>query len=546
MSIEQLADAINRVNLQIIKFVPNKPTKCIVTDRFNGIPISRYRTELQTALVNAEAIQDFPLLAALLYQEGKFEKTLRDYVHTLDNLKDDDEIKIPEEYQNLLLNCDVSAHSRDKQFFMTDQKEYVSPISGNSYLGVCGMGFGMAFKKARRVIPEYLPRSKKGTHTRKTQGGDELTIFNTYVPPHWRTHGRPKDVHDALPKLFKKLVFHLFPNEEEREFFFHWLHGSLFERASTFLILCGAPGVGKNRLKLIMRALHGFSNTTDGKLSILRERFNAPLADCTLFWLDEIRYTEKEENVLKEMQNDTLSIERKGVDATRSTPIYASLVISNNKPRDNYLAFDARKFVALQLNGERLEVSSMTEAEIEEFNQKVGKDTSETYDPQFIAQIAMWIKRHGKSEKWKNYEYRGSMFWSLAHTSMSRWQKKAASFVLDPKSKELTLLNYNSENGFLWSVVEKKLNGDQKSKQEFSVDYTNVKYFFDSFRDIMGDKAFETKSIPKDLMGDFHVKPIKDAEIVTEAQVLDTQRSFNGSNKKSKVAQEDGEIYDIL
>ena len=132
------------------------------------------------------------------------------------------------------------------------------------------------------------------------------------------------------------------------------MYAALFNRAYTFLILCGAGGIGKNRLKLVNKALHGHHNAIDGKKSTFTERFNSQLYDCTEAWFDELTYTMDMENVMKEIQNDTISIERKGIDATRSTKIYASSVISNNKPRDNYIAFDARKFVPLQLTNNRL------------------------------------------------------------------------------------------------------------------------------------------------------------------------------------------------
>src|SRR5690606_21243232 len=110
-----------------------------------------------------------------------------------------------------------------------------------------------------------------------------------------------------------------------------WLYHSMFKRSFVYLILCGAPGTGKNRLKLVLRALHGHINTIDGKRSTLIERFNSQLADSTLAWFDELHYNMEMENTMKELQNDSISIERKGIDATRSTSIHASLIISNNK-----------------------------------------------------------------------------------------------------------------------------------------------------------------------------------------------------------------------
>src|SRR5690606_14664466 len=139
--------------------------------------------------------------------------------------------------------------------------------------------------------------------------------------------------------------------------------------------------------------------------------------ESTLAWVDELRYDDEMENTMKELQNDSISIERKGIDTTRATKIHASIVISNNKPRANYIAFDARKFVALKIAGHRLE-ESMSLEEIDLLTRKVEDEKSEHFDSKFLAQIAKWIKRRGASKKWRNLEYKGPMFWTLAHTSM--------------------------------------------------------------------------------------------------------------------------------
>ena len=310
----------------------------------------------------------------------------------------------------------------------------------------------------------------------------------------------------------------MFVIEEEKEFFFEWLHASLFDRAPVFLVLSGAPGNGKNRLKLLLQALHGHKNSTTGKKSTLVEKFNSQLCEGTLLWFDELTYDISMENNMKELPNDYIAIERKGVDATRLSKIYASIVITNNGLRDNYIAFDSRKFVPLQLSENRLG-DSMTSDEIKTFNSKVKDPASPTYDVAFIAQMAKWIKRRGYKGTWNELEYKGPMFWKLAHSSMTVWQKKAVMLLLDDKSH--TPIEPGPD-GYLWSAVTDSANRRNKDGLQRIPDLSLSQAFFNRYRDIQGRVVFETKSVPKSIVGDFHVKVILD----------DPQTAFNEPEKK--------------
>lgn len=446
-------------------------------------------------------------------------------------------VEIPESFKNLTLNIDASHPGNQTKFFMTTPDEFVSIVSGSVYVKTAQIDEPTAHRVARKVFPQYLPRNKAGIANQKDEQGVEQEFFNTYVPPAWTRIDGYEDLPDELPETFSKLVKHLFPIKEEREYFFSWLWHSLFKRSFVYLVLCGAPGTGKNRLKLILRALHGHSNTIDGKRSTLIERFNSQLADSTLAWFDELKYDIEMENMMKELQNDSISIERKGIDATRSTRIYASLIISNNKPRDNYIAFDARKFAPLQVSDSRLE-TSMTVKEITRMTEKVEDWSNPKYDLEYIAQIGKWIKKHGRSEKWPQLEYKGPMFWMLAHTSMSRWQKKAATLVLEATKSPPGRAARDEEKGFLWSSIYELSQRKHGEKSLQFPDFSSVKHFFDIFRDAEGKTAFKTSIVRNSLMGDFWVKS-KSARvaILTEAQVLDSKA--NGGKNNGEEEEED-------
>lgn len=496
--------ALDSINLKITKYDKSKP-RGIGTDRTTAISIEGL-SKLVKDLLGAKIVE-FPALYKALFDTGEMIRLLEAYVEEFNIFTPVEKSPVDmSQFEGLVLNCDISSSSRDDRFFVTNSNETFHRMNGTTYLEALGIKGIDAYSMARKVVKEYMPGKPLGVSTRaeKRQGDVEYQIFNTYMPPNWTNEKVSKD---SLPKLFEKLVNHIFPIPLEREYFFHWLHASVFSRAQVYLVLCGAPGVGKNTLKAVMRALHGHSNTVDGKRSTLTERFNSQLSDCTLVWFDELKYDQEMENNLKELPSDTVSVEKKGVDASRSTKIYASFVISNNKPRDNYLDFNARKFAPLQLNDKRLE-ESMTSDEIDLLVAKVQDEDKETFDPQFLAQIARWIKKNGKSRKWPNLEYRGPMFYYLTHTSMSRWQRKAADLVLNSEPRSTAKIIYDEKLGFKWSTLQMKASakhGDNSLK--FPGDYSSVKDFFNLYLDRSGKKLFTTADTDDaEITNDFWVK----------------------------------------
>lgn len=513
----QFEKALASINLEPKRYDPGK-VRCITVSSGGTFSLEKFMDKARKS-IGPEAVK-YPDFFPLLFDADKFQKALDSFCEEKGITKGTGRaFETPEQLQGLTLNMDVTHPGREGKYFMTTKDEYISTVSGASYLKLMRLKDEDIASTARIVVPEYHPHDPPGISTRQGLNTETDKIYNTYLPPAWmRFEGK---VDPKPPKLFMDLVNHLFPIREEREYFFDWLHDSLFSRSYVYLVLCGAPAAGKNRLKLVLRALHGHQNTVDGKKSTLKERFNSQLDQATLGWFDELHYDMEMENVMKELQNDTISIEKKGVDATRATKIYASLVISNNKPRDNYIAFDARKFAPLQVTSKRLD-SVMLKKDIAKLTDKVEDWSKDTYDVEFLAQIGRWIKKRGKTGKWPHLEYKGPMFYQLVHTSMSRWQKRAAHAVLTTNPTNSSRVQYDAKKGFLWSTFEELTLRRGADKSMSFPDYTTVKHFFDIFVDAEGKKAFVTTPISKNTMGDFWVKAInKKAHIVTEAEVLE-------------------------
>lgn len=525
---EEFSAALESIDLKITKYDPEKQRS--IHTSVGAMSIEKFCKKFMADL-GRDAVK-FPKVFDILHDLQATKEMVEEYAET--NELTGGKIKnrnLPDQLKNLTLNFDLSATGRSEKFFTTHPDETIADVSGEAYLMLSGLSPVEAAAQARLVFPEYMPREPSGV-TEITIDEKTKNVFNVYTPPRWTTF--KKMVPDKLPLLFEELVDHLFPLEIEKEYFYAWLYESLFNRAFVFLVLCGIPGSGKNRLKLILRALHGHVNSIDGKKSTLVERFNSQLSEATLAWFDELHYDHEMENTMKELQNDTISIERKGIDATRATKIYSSIVISNNKPRDNYIAFDARKFVPLVINEARLE-KSMDPRDIDRLTKKVEDATSETYDVAFLAQIGRWIQKHGRSTKWPNLEYRGPKFWMLAHTSMTKWQKKAVTVLMDPNARTDRNGYDEDRKSFLWSVVQEK--STKKSDKSFQFpDYTSVQAFFEVFRDADGRKAFSTETIKENnILGDFWVKPLfKNTEIVSENSITFQREKANAKIKKPK------------
>lgn len=398
---------------------------------------------------------------------------------------------------------------KEAQYFLVTPEDQISLVPAHHYISM--MNIETPDEIAMPLIREYLPREPKGILKRKLLTGEMIDHINSYIPPDWMSY--QGEVPDCLPKEIE-LLFNQITDEIDRKFFYHWLYQSITSRAMVYLVLCGHPAVGKNRIKAVIKALHGHHNTVDGKKNTLTGSFNSQLANNTYVHFDELKFTMEEENIMKEIPNGTIAIEEKFKDTTRATRLFCSMVISNNKPRDNYIAFDARKFAPLKLSSERLE-SVMDSDTINEFSKKIDFPDKETYDVKYIAQIGRWILKHGNHQKlFPQGEHRGQRFWELAHSSMFAWQKVVIKVLSDLKSYSREPERHLEElkNGrLLFSEVQTICGKEKKLKireSDFPNDLSSAFYFLKIFRDVYGDPVYEVQPADDAVYGDFYIKKL--------------------------------------
>lgn len=511
----KLKAALEAAGIIVKKYDKDKARPVYTSDR--NITVGKFAEELRKAL--GKDLKNHPEVLDGIQDHAAMEELLEEYVEAEGlSASGGGGILIAPEVAHLTLNIDMSSSDAGlKKFFCTTAEEIVDPsVSGQYYMGKSGVSPADGFHVARPVVPRYMPRKGPGVLPMLDKATNQtVNYYNMYIPPEWERWRRrnPK----AWTKLPAKppsdiiaMLKHVLPLKTEREYFYAWVYTSITSRAMVYMVLCGKPGLGKNRIKLLLRALHGEHNSVDGKKETFganQSKFNSQMAESTLNWLDELKITQDMEPRMKEYQNPFISIERKGVDATRSTEIFCSMVVSNNELRDNYLPFNARKFAPLVTGPTDLKLT-MTDQEITEMSDRLG-ETPGKMDVRYVAQIAKWLLTIGPKHvaKFRHLEYKGPMFWEMAHASMSHWQKSLILYLTTQTSRGPIAGWDEQRQAFQWSKAEEAL----RRKKEFdikSIHMATIRPFLENYCDRSGKKVFEIEPILDGVMDDFWVKPI--------------------------------------
>ena len=179
----------------------------------------------------------------------------------------------------------------------------------------------------------------------------------------------------------------------------------------------------------------------------------------------------------------------------------------------------------------------MSTKEISELSERLD-DTHPRFDVKLVAQIAKWIHTVGPKyvSKWPNLEYQGPMYWKLAHTSMSRWQKIAV-LALTVQNERGPFKGWNSEKrAFLWSEVEESLRHKKEYESKDYRDASTVKAFFETYCDTSGKKIFEVEATENNTLQDFWIKPLEELKKIHGAISLNNE----GANGKMELERPPG------
>lgn len=523
-----LDKALEAANISLKKYDSSK-ARPVQTGDHTTLSIGKFTTLLVSGL--QKQLSSYPDIVACINSPEKMQELLDEWSEEHQSFEST--IEIPEDLSDLTLNVDTSSARRESRYFCTTKDELKEEkVSGEYYIDKCGLSPPEAIRAARAVVPRYLPRKELGIHIHSDPTtGRNINFYNTYVPAPWDLWKRKNPeqwnkIPAKCPEDLLEMLKHVVPLKQEREYLYAWLHTSITTRAYVYLVLQGIPGLGKNRLQVLIAALHGKSNSVNGKKETFGangSKFNGQLFNSTAVWFDELKYDNEMEPRMKEYQNDTASKELKGVDATGSSDLYCSMVISNNYQRDNYILFNSRKFAPIVLGQVPLKLL-MTEAQIGEISNKLD-EAHPDFDVKYVAQIAKWILKIGPkyAAQYPRLEYQGPKFWELAHSSMSRWQKVAV-VALTMKNNKGYFPGWNeSKKAFQWTLVESALRRKKDLSDKDYRDPSTVKAFFDNYRDTDGKKVFETKAFTGSILQDFWVWPIQGVESVKGAVTVQTE-----------------------
>lgn len=454
------------------------------------------------------------------------------YVETRLLRKVAEENEESKKYEGHILAVDGSNGSdKEPEFFLIDSDGKKSGMLAAKYIALMAIESPIAV--AKEITPIYLPRDPLGMIKVRDPQDDEKTIdaLNTYIPPTWIKYLDDDSIPDELPEEIELIFKSIFIDEMDLKYVWHWIYLSITSRTSQFMVLCGDPGNGKNRIKIMIRALHGQRNSEDGKEKMFSTQFNTKLKNNTFIFCDEASYEKKDVARMKEIPNGSVSIEGKHKDATRATRIFCNVVLANNYKTDNWLDFIDRKFFAATMAEQRLD--DVVGAKVVDIITRKMEDVNHPdYDEKYIAQFGKWVLKNGcQSKLFPRDEFKGSLFYELAHSSMSDWQRNI-----------ITILNMIATGGAAVikeipqaNVYKGELKTGELKMSEIkacilkskTMKYPGSKFprlqmcleFLKKYRNEAGEKIFEMKRVGDSVIGDFYICNTKMGGKIKEIEV---------------------------
>jgi hypothetical protein len=297
----------------------------------------------------------------------EFVKSTGNYKKLDDSIIDDVVNDVVEDYPNYgliqkvvrsKLVCDM--HAEDQNYRILDEVERsIDTIDKNRLSDMLDSKFDLKSKvytakyEYRPLEPGMLLKNKDGTYT-----------YNSYKPPFWLedwfyTGGKlqPTKI-NTIPDVYGKFLNHLvgdgYESKASYDYIINWLANGLKRKNYCILTTIGKQGIGKGVLGSIMKQLFGMSNYYEGGDRMFKGTFNSQIADRRLVYCDEISIKDREdEDRLKLVVNDSIEIEKKGIDAKISTN-YASFYISSNHMDSITITADDRRFSIVELTDQKL------------------------------------------------------------------------------------------------------------------------------------------------------------------------------------------------
>lgn len=265
--------------------------------------------------------------------------------------------------------------------------------------------------KCRFLYDPYNPKVKYYEDI----GGRSLLHINTYRKPAWML---VDPIEDEKPwELFQKLMTHLIPNQEHRDFTYVWIHRAIFQRNLTFLMLRGIRANGKTTLLQLIAALAG--TATKAQEDFFTTTFNSQLKDARFVYKDEGDLDKHANTRLKSYLNQKVAIQAKHVDVAADTEVFASFAMAQNLEDRNYHLQDERKKSQPDLTEVKLD-KILKKNTLHYLNEVLPKE------PSHLAVIGNHIREdyHPDNFSWSNTDpLKGEQYWRDVITSQPPFYK---------------------------------------------------------------------------------------------------------------------------
>jgi hypothetical protein len=376
--------------------------------------------------VTTDHLMEHPAIFGLL-KEGHKITDIKD--HLIEKLQEiSRDVKRPSHKGSDWLEVDnyFTVHNAENDEILVFRKKGgKANIDYKAYAKKIGQDPQTVYGEADLAFVEYNPLQTKVIFFRDSKFRDEgqVKVANTYVAPLWQIEPRPEN--PQMPPLFKKFFEHLFPVEEERLAVFHWIHCGMAGRAQTILCVPGIQGIGKTLLgEGILKAVFGDTNWVKAPRSFVSKEFNSFLEAKRVVLVEEVPTPRSREDriavneMLKDVTNDTVSIEGKGKDA-RTVDNWANLIVTSNKLRAIPLESPTdRRFMCVSTSRTKLDKVFSNE-EYEEFTESLNPDSEE------IRAFSHWLMVFGKVPGMTaHYCPQTEIKYQIYRMSLTMWEMK--------------------------------------------------------------------------------------------------------------------------
>lgn len=303
--------------------------------------------------------------------------------------------------------------------------------------------FELFMRKKKIGVLDYMPWTKD---LEVNVPGEVFTKFNTAYPIQY-SREEEKELRNDFKTFFETLF-----NKDVLQYVINWCFYSTKEKNPTYLLLVGRGGVGKNLFVDALGKVHGEQNYNKAAPSILQDKFNPQLVECTLLFFDEVNFSASRsgstyaKNRLKEWANPYVAIERKGVDAVKKKTHFSG-ILATNHIADCHLDIEDRKFSAIELTNQKVD-ERMFKGAGDAINEYINSE-------EFPQAFYTYLKKNANEDFNPHKEHKGDLFYRIVRSSLSEWQKVILEIVEEGETAYINIPTLRKEIPYFPGRLEK-------------------------------------------------------------------------------------------